>query len=49
MWRRLLSPDLDVDDLCPPLTLGEVTDQPVPVVTAAVSGGVGKPRPSAAG
>jgi hypothetical protein len=38
MWRQILNPDLDVDDLCPPLGLGEFTTNRFHV-TAAVSGG----------
>jgi hypothetical protein len=38
MWRQVLDPTLTVDDLCPPLTLGEFTTNRFHV-TAAVSGG----------
>jgi hypothetical protein len=38
MWRQILDPTLDVDDLCPPLELGEFTTNRFHV-TAAVSGG----------
>jgi hypothetical protein len=38
MWRQILDPTLGVDDLCPPLELGEYTTNRFHV-TAAVSGG----------
>lgn len=38
MWRQILDPSLGVDDLCPPLSLGEYTRNRFHV-TAAVSGG----------
>lgn len=38
MWRQLLDPDLTVDDICPPVTLGVDTTNQFHV-NAAVSGG----------